>query len=206
MDAPTTAPAVAAHTTNVVVWDVPTSLVVGERFRVKVGIKCLDECRLTNAQFGIDDHQGTRVAAGTMPGDVWPGTTGLYATEVELQAPTEQGLYTWSVKAPVTDLGVPHEEGSTTFGVTVVNRPDHRVVVEAFDKDSQAPLAGARVVMHPYHAATNERGVAELRVAKGAYKLFVSQTRYQTFGLDVDVTRDTTTRAELSLEAVLERN
>jgi hypothetical protein len=60
--------------------------------------------------------------------------------------------------------------------------------------------------MHPYKAVTDERGVAEVRVAKGAYKLFVSQTRYLTFGLPVEVTADMTARAELDLEPVPERN
>jgi len=206
MQAATSSSVAEAHTTSIVVWDVPTSLVVGETFRVKVGIKCSAECRLANAPFGIHDHQGARVADGALPGDLWPGTTGLYVAEVELHAPVEQGLYAWSARAAVGDLGVPHKEGSSTFGVRVVKRPDHCVIVEAFDTDSQAPLAGARVVMHPYQAVTDERGVAELRVAKGSYTLFVSQTRYETFGLPVDVTGDMTTRADLSLEPVLERN
>jgi len=48
--------------------------------------------------------------------------------------------------------------------------------------------------------------VAEVRVAKGAYKLFVSQTKYLTFGLPVEVTADITARAELELEPMPERN
>jgi len=39
-----------------------------------------------------------------------------------------------------------------------------------------------------------------------SYRLFVSQTRYEMFGLPVEVTGDLTIRAELSLEPVLERN
>ena len=79
-------------------------------------------------------------------------------------------------------------------------------MVETVDMVSQTPLSDARVVMHPYRAVTGERGVAELRVAKGAYKLFVSQTGYLTFGLPIDVTANMTVRAELELEPVLERN
>jgi hypothetical protein len=43
-------------------------------------------------------------------------------------------------------------------------------------------------------------------VAKGAYKLFVSQTNYLTFGMPVEVAADMTARAELELEPVPERN
>jgi hypothetical protein len=79
-------------------------------------------------------------------------------------------------------------------------------MVEAIDKVTGTPLSGARVVMHPYRAITDERGRAELRVAQGLYKLFVTQSRYLTFDLSVDVTADVTARAELELEPVTERN
>jgi len=213
---------VTAHTTNVVTWDIPPAIVVGERFRMKVGMKCSNECNLTNSDFAIYDHEGTRVATGTLSGDRWPGTTGLYVAEVELEAPAAEGLYTWSARGPSTELGagpstglgagpgsdveIPHAEASSSFGVRVVSHPEYVVTVETVDKVDQTPLSGARVVMHPYKAVTDERGVAEMRVAKGAYKLFVSQTRYLTFGLPVEVDADMTARAELYVEPVPERN
>jgi hypothetical protein len=235
--APISSP-VTPHATSVVAWDIPSAIVAGERFRMKVGIKCSNECQLTNTHFGIYDHEGAHVATGTLPDERWPGTTGLYVAEVELESPAEEGLYTWSVKGPSTELGagpstglgagpstglgagpvtalgedpgldagIPHVEGSTSFGVRVVSHPEHLVRVEAVDKDSQTPLSGARVVMHPYNAVTDERGVAEVRVAKGTYKLFVSLPRYLTFGLPVEVNADVTARAELYLEPVPERN
>jgi hypothetical protein len=219
---------VTTHTTSVVAWDIPSAIVVGERFRIKVGMKCSDECDLTNSEFGIYDHglqgsgigdpgskkEGKPVATGTLPGDRWPGTDGLYVAEVELEAPAAEGLYTWSARGPSTLLGaspesdveIPHAEGSFSFGVRVVSHPEYLVTVETVDQASQTPLSGARVVMHPYKAVTDERGIAEVRVAKGAYTLFVSQTRYLTFGLPVEVTADMTARAELYVEPVPERN
>ena len=53
---------------------------------------------------------------------------------------------------------------------------------------------------------TDERGMAEMRVAGGAYRLFVSQTRYLTIGLPLEVTADLKAKAELLLEPVPERN
>jgi hypothetical protein len=197
---------VAPHTTDVVVWDIPSAVVAGERFRIKVGIKCSDECDLTKSDFEIHDHEGTRAATGTLTGELWPGTTGLYVAEVELEAPAAEGLYTWSVNMPGSDGEIPHAEGSTSFGVRVVSHPDYLVTVEAFDRESQQPLSAARVVMHPYKAVTDEHGRAEVRVAKGTYTLFVSQTRYLTFGLPIEVTADMTARAELDVEPVTERN
>jgi hypothetical protein len=198
MKTPAPPAAVTPHTTSVVVWDVPSAIVAGERFRIKVGIKCSNECDLTNTDFGIYNDEGTQVATGTLPDERWPGTTGLYVAEIELGAPAAEGLYTWSVKG--------HAEGLASFGVRVVSAPECLVRVEAVDQITQTPISGARVMLHPYKAVTDERGVAEVRVAKGAYKLFVSQTRYFTFALPVDITADMTTRAELHVEPVHERN
>jgi hypothetical protein len=197
---------VQSHATGVVVWDVPSAIVAGERFRISVGAKCASECRLATSRIGIYDHAGARLASATLPDGVWPGTTGLYAAEVELTAPGDEGLFTWSVRAPEGDAAGAHAEGAATFGVRVVRQPDHLITVEAVDGETQAPLADARVVMHPYHATTDAHGVARLRVAKGSYRLFVSQTRYMTVGASVEVAGDVTTKAELFLEPELERN
>jgi len=195
------------HDVNVVAWDIPTAIVVGEPFRMKVGVKCAHECDLANVDFGIFDENGTQVAAGRLPAERWPGTTGLHVAEIELEAPAAEGLYTWSVKSPCRiDGEVTHAEESISFGVRVVANPEYLVTVEAVDQSDQAPLTGARVVMHPYRAVTDERGIAKVRVAKGAYTLFVSQTRYVTFGLPVEVDADMTARAELYVEPVMERN
>jgi hypothetical protein len=203
MDTSTPAAAVTPHATSVVVWDIPSAIVAGGRFRMKVGIKCSNECHLTNEQFGIYDDKGARIATGTLSDERWPGTTGLHVAEVELEAPAGEGLYTWSVKS---DAATAHAESSTSFGISVVSQPEYVVRVEAIDRVSQAPVSGARVVMHPYRAVTDARGVAELRVAKGVYTLFVSQTSYFTFGLPVQVDADMNARAELDVEPVPERN
>jgi hypothetical protein len=197
---------VVPHTTHVVVWDVPSDIVVCERFKIRVGIKCSNECRLAASDFGIFDHKGAQVAVGTLTDERWPGTAGLYVAEVELDAPPSEGLYTWSVKRLQSGLGIPHAETSTDFGVRVVGHPEYLVTIETVDKATQAPLCGARVVMHPYRVVADEHGVAHVRVAKGAYKLFVSQSNYLTFGLPVDVASDMTERVELDLEPVVERN
>jgi len=137
-------------------------------------------------------------------GERWPGTS-LYSAEVELAAPACGPLY---VEHQLSAIGcrAPHDAGSTSFGIRVVRKPEYVVTVETIDKETQTPLSGARVVMHPYRAVTDERGVAKLMVAKGEYKLFVSQTRYLTFDLPIEVTADITATAELELEPVLERN
>jgi hypothetical protein len=197
---------VTPHATYVVAWDVPSDIVARERFTIKVGIKCSNECRLAHSDFAIYDHEGTRVAVATLPDKHWPGTAGLYVSEVELVAPASAGLYTWSVKRLHSGPRIPHSESSISFGVRVVDPPEHLVTIETVDGVSRAPLRGAHVVMHPYRAVADEHGVARIRAAKGGYRLFVSETNYLTFGLPIEVASDMTVRAELDLEPVLERN
>ena len=197
---------VTPHATHIVAWDIPSDIVVGERFRMKVGVKCSSGCDLANSDFGIYDHEGNKVAAAVLSDERWPETAGLHVAEVELEAPASEGLHTWSVKHPQSGLELPHAEGAVDFGVNVVGHPECLVTIEAVDTVTQTPLSGARVVMHPYRVVADEHGVARVRVAKGAYRLFVSQTNYLTFGLAVDVDADMTSRAELEPEPVLERN
>ena len=196
---------VKPHASYIVVWETPSAVVVGERFRIKVGMKCSSECDLGRRDFGIYDHDGKQVAMSKVSGDRWL-STGLHVAEVELHAPAREGLHTWSVRSIGSDNAIPHDEASISFGIRVVSHPDCRIRVEAIDQASHAPLSGARVVMHPYHAVTDEHGIAAVRVAKGAYQLFVAQTDYLTFGLPLEVTEDMTIRAELELEPVPERN
>jgi len=196
---------VKPHTVTVVVWDIPSTVVASERFRIKVGIKCSSECDLKNRNFGIYNHEGTQVATVKLSGDRWPGT-GLHFAELELEAPATEDLYRWNVTCAGSTAGIPHDDASASFGIRVVGHPEFLVTVETIDRETQLPLSGARVVMHPYRTLTDERGVAEVRVAKGEYRLFVSQTNYLTFALPVEVTANMTARAELDLEPVPERN
>jgi hypothetical protein len=161
---------------------------------------------LAGSDFGIYNHDGAQVATGALPGSQWPGSTGLYVAEVELSAPSAEGLHTWSVKCAGSCAGPAHGEGSVTFGIRVVGKPDFVVRLEIVDKADHTPLRDARVVMHPYRTATDERGMAEMRVAKGAYKLFVAQARYRTFSLPLEVSADMTTQVELEIDPQPERN
>ncbi|HEX7080387.1 MAG TPA: hypothetical protein VF329_05190 [Gammaproteobacteria bacterium] len=75
------------------------------------------------------------------------------------------------------------------------------MTVVAVDRQSGLPVKGARVVAHPYRAVTDERGVAELHVPKGAYRLFVSSRAYFPFRRDAEATADATIRAELEADS-----
>jgi hypothetical protein len=148
----------------------------------------------------IFDYQGEEVAAATLQDNIWPGTDALYFGEMEAQAPPAPGDYQWQVRTPEWNSGVPHAAGSFTFAVKIVRAPDHEVTVEALDRGTQSPIKGAHVLVHPYRAYTDERGIASVKVAKGSYKLFVSGFNYVAYQNVIDVAGDIVVRAELTAE------
>jgi hypothetical protein len=188
------------HAASVNVWGLPSVIPAGERFSFKVGIKCSAGCKLAGRALSITDHDGAQVAAAKLCDNVWPGTGALYFAEVEAQAPRTPGDFTCQVTAPAFEQSVPHAAGSCCFVVRVVAPPDHEVTVEAFDGDTQTPIKGAHVLLHPYRALTDERGVAKVKVAKGRYTLFVSGFNYIGHERIIDVMSDVTARAELAVE------
>ena len=190
--------AVKAHAASMNVWGLPSEIVAGERFKLKVGIKCSSGCKLTGRELSVFDNEGAQVGAGNLFDDVWPGTNALYFAEVEAEAPLTTGDHKWAVTTPEWDSGLPHAVGSSTFAVKVVTPPDYEVTVEAFDGQKQTPIKGANVLLHPYRALTDENGVARVKVAKGTYRLQVSGSTYVAYQNTIDVAGDVTTRAELT--------
>jgi len=191
---------VVPHAASVNVWSLPSAVAAGERFSFKVGIKCSAGCKLGGRALCVLDHDGAQVAAANLCEDVWPDTSALYFAELEAQAPRMPGDYQWRIETPGSNEGVPHAAGACTFAVKVVEAPDHEVTVEAFDSEKRTPIKGAHVLLHPYRALTDERGVAKVKVAKGRYTLFVSGFNYLGHESILDVTSDITARAELTVE------
>lgn len=191
------------HSMRVISWDAPSAIECGEKFSVKIGVKCSSECRPDHWMLEVNDHEGNKLASTTLSDEAWPDTTGLYYAEVELIAPDSEGLYRWEARISTTDLDIPHGECVAGFNVRVVATPECIVTVEAIDLESQTPLEGARVVVHPYRTFTDARGLAEVRVPKGEYRLFVSGKNYFPFRSDNKVQTDLTIRAELAVDREL---
>jgi hypothetical protein len=189
-----------AHSTRIVVWDVPVAVEPGAAFRVKVGVKCADECSSAGRLVEIRDAEGNVVASGSVGEVPWPGTSALYHAELELRAPSVEGLHAREafVVAAVDDAReLKHEVASAPFQIRAVRVPECRLKVIAVDARSHAPVPGAKVVVHPYNALTNAEGIAELRVPKGAYRLFVSGRDRFPFRSDGEIDSDVTIQAEL---------
>jgi hypothetical protein len=155
---------------------------------------------LSGTPLSVLDHNGAKLGNANLGDDVWPGTSALYFAELEAQAPCTPGDYQWQVEMPGSVEEAPHAAGSCTFALNVVSLPDHEVTVEAFDGETQAPVMGVHVLLHPYRAFTDEQGVARVKVAKGRYRLFVSGFNYMAYETIIDVAGDVAIRAELTAE------
>lgn len=166
--------------TSIAAWDVPSPVALGDRFRVKVGVKCSADCTLVDTKIEIYDHEGAQVATGTLGAVPWPGTSGLHWAELELDAPGSQGYYTWTVKFRTADLEPPHREASCNFGFATARRPERVVTVEVIDKGANVPVKDASVVLrprsgYPYSDYTDESGLAKVEVPKGECRVLVSE-------------------------------
>jgi hypothetical protein len=189
------------HATLIVVWDVPSAVECGAAFTLKVGVKCAEECGGASRRIEIRDEKGRAVASGVVGDMPLAGTSALHYAQIELEAPTTECLQAWEARAAevvdVTTGQCTHAAATANFRVRAVRQPECRLKVVAVDARSRAPIPGAKVVVHPYHALTNLDGVAELKVPKGAYRLFVSgrdRFPFRSFG---EIDSDLTIQAEL---------
>jgi hypothetical protein len=190
----------AEHTAELTVWDVPPTTVAGERFAVSVGVRCSGGCNLGGRALNIFDQEGSPAGTVTLGHDVWPGTEALYFAQIEATAPFAVGSHQWDAKFSGWEAELPHAGGSVPVMIRVVPAPQCVVTVEAVDRETQAPIAGARVVMHPYRAVTDDNGIARLPVAKDQYDVLVSMSRYVQACASIEVTADATTRVELDTD------
>ena len=135
--------AVKPHAAELNVWDVPSAIVAGERFKFTVGVRCSAGCNLGGRGLSIVDGGGSQVGAANLGHDIWPGTDALYFAEVEAEAPAAAGSHPWEVRTAAWDSELPHAAGSAAMAVRVVSPPDCEVTVEVVDRENQSPIEGA---------------------------------------------------------------
>lgn len=189
-----------AHALELTVWDVPSAVGAGERFAVVVGARCSAGCDLGGKVLTLFDQHGAPAGTVTLGRTVWPGTEALYFAQVEALAPRECASHRWQAKMAGWDEESPHAAGVFPLTVCVVAAAECEVTVRAIDRESRAPIAGARVVMHPYRAVTDSNGIARIKVCKGQYDILVSGHRYQPSCTGIEVTADMHTTAELDAD------
>lgn len=195
-----TAQTLEPHTVQLAHWDVPLATGEGDRFTFAVGAKCLAGCALHGQVLCVVDDTGARVATAHLGRDVLPGTEALYFAEIEATAPPTAGSHRWEVRTIDWPLAVPHAASAVPMALQVVSAPACEVTVRTVMAEQQAPVSGARVVMHPYRAITDEAGIARLRVTRGTYDVLVSGRQLMPSSTSIEVGADTAITVELEAD------
>ena len=191
----------APHPTSIAVWGVPSPVVVNRRFAAMVGVKCSAGCPLTGRRIIVRNEAGTNVGHGRVGETAEPGTGALYAVEVTLQAPAEEGVHAWTAAfdgaqpdsapppdaAPAGEPAPEHANATATFGFRTMAPPQHRVTVTVLDRDTETRLAGAEVHVGIYRATTDASGEAQVEVHPGSYDLYVRKAGYKPHAESVPV-------------------
>jgi hypothetical protein len=178
------------HRTSLAAWDVPSPVVAGEKFSVKVGAKCTAGCALNGQQVELRDGTGGVLAVGHLGETVWPGTEGLYWTELEAIAPGYEGLHNCSVVFSVCDHALPHQGASAALSFVTVGPGQHRVCVAIVERETGTPIAEAQVRLGYYRSASDESGIARFTTPSGKHRLFVWKADFSAPEQVVDVEQD----------------
>ena len=100
---------VTPQATSLAVWDVPSPAVVGTSFVIKAGAKSAADAPLAGCAIEVCDDAGEVAGRGVLSDAPLPGTGALYWTDVQLQAPRNEGVATWSVRFDASELDLPHD-------------------------------------------------------------------------------------------------
>ena len=189
---------IRAHYTSMAVWEIPSPVVMGSDFSMKVGVKCSAECPIGGGRFEVLSETGARIGGGVLGEAPYPGTDALYAAEVDLTAPLAEGVVVWTARFVPDSVSGPHEGSAASFSLPSVRPPEHRVTVSVTEKDTGgAPLGQAAVRLGAYRASTDGKGRAALELPKGSYPLNVWKPGYEPISGTLDVDQD----VDVSLEA-----
>ena len=184
------------HRTSIAVWDVPSPVVKETAFTVTVGAKCAAGCQLVGQPGIVRNQKGSAVGQGAIEEGPWPGTTALYATQVQLTAPTSEGVHLWTVETTIAfHSDQLHQCASATLSFRIAKPPEHQVTVTVSERDSGAPLEKAEASLGLYRTMTDDQGRARLAVPSGNYALQVWKRGYvappQTLIVNDNVTAQT---------------
>jgi hypothetical protein len=162
------------HITSLAVWDYPSPVVIGEKFKLKVGAQCSAACASLQGQdVEIRDATGAVLASVPLSATPWPETHALYWAEVDLMAPGAVGLHAWTVRFSPARVHLPHGGASFTFSLIADRPPEHTVMVKLVEERTQAPIDNALVRLGACRTSTDEAGLARLAVPGGTHELSI---------------------------------
>jgi hypothetical protein len=184
------------HGTSLAVWDIPSPVLTGQPFTIKVGAKSAANSDLKALDIAVHDASGAVAAHGRLRETPWPGTTALYWDEVELTAPAEEGLRTWSVRFAAESLALPHDGTAAGFSAMVSRPPEHRLTVKVVEQQSKEPIADVQIRLGPFRGTTDPTGIAEVMMPKGTYDLHIWKAAYEAPARPIEIKDDLSIEVE----------
>jgi hypothetical protein len=184
------------QSTSLAVWAVPSPVLQGSQFKVKVGVKSTWAYALKGALIEILDESGTRAGGGALGDSPWPGTSALYWAEIELIAPRSEGVYSWSARFAARELALPHDGACGKFSFAITAPPQHTVTVKVVVKETEEPLAHARVRVGVFQCTTDATGSALLQIPNGLHRLTAWSPGYEASSRIVEIAGDTVLQIE----------
>lgn len=190
---------VRPHATSLAVWGVPSPVVRGAAFRVRVGARCSAGCGLGGERVVVRDDAGRPVGEGVLGEEPVRGTGALHPAEVELTGPDTEGLASWSVGfAGPERPELPHAGASARFSFMVAPEPEHRVTVRVAESGTGRPLGKVDVRVGVHMGSTDGDGVAAIDLPGGAYEMVACRAGWVFSPRGIEVAGD----VEIELEAV----
>lgn len=196
--------ATVPHSTSLAVWDIPSPVIRGARFEIKIGGKCSASCRLAGSTVVVRDEAGKVVGNAVLGDEALQETTGLYWTSLALRAPNRLKLNAWTACFSPSGVKPAHAETISRFSFVTVAKPEHAVFVKVLNKATKAPIANAQVRLGLYRAVTNERGAARINVTSGDYPLVVTRAGFEMPEQNIHVSKDV--RVRITAQALPEED
>jgi hypothetical protein len=145
--------------------------VKGSTFTVTVGAKCACGCSLADQLVEIVEESGEKVGEAKLEPTPRPGTSSLYAADLELAAPGHTGIFSRRARFAGAALELPHESAAASFTFRCLDPPEHTVTVRFAFEGIDPRKQGIEVHVGRYSGFTDESGVARIGVPKGVHEL-----------------------------------
>ena len=187
---------VQPHRASLAVWSAPDAVISGQPFAVKVGANSTGGFVLAGQGIVVCNEAGEEAGRAVLGREKWPGTEALHWVEVALNAPTEQGVSSWTAALDTTALALPHVAYPCDFTVPVTDVPGHRITVTIVDKATGAPLDEAIVRVGAFRATTDANGCATLHVPRGVAQIVVWKAGFDVPDAEIDVQADADVRVD----------
>ena len=157
---------------------------------MKVGVKCSTGCDLSNHEVELHDETGQAISFARLGAEAWPGTTGLYWTEMGFAAPSTIGTHRWTA----TCL---HGEARLEITCITVPPPEFTLAIRVREARTHEPLSDVDVRLAAYRASSDEQGLAKIEVPRGDYSLTLWKAGYRHIATDIVVNGTRTVDFEL---------